>query len=57
MLHRVYILTEEIAAFLENKDLNAIEFPNQQWVSNLAFLFDSTSHLTTLISSFRERSN
>ena len=43
MLQRVHMLREEIAAFLENINMNATEFGNQKWVSNLAFLVDLTS--------------
>ena len=48
MLHRVYRLREEIATFLEQKNINAAEFRNQKWVCNLAFLVDVTSHLNKL---------
>ena len=48
MLQRVYILREETATFLENKNMNATEFRNQELVSNLAFLVDLTSHLDNL---------
>ena len=48
MLQRVHMLREKIAAFLENINMNATEFGNQKWVSNLAFLVDLTSHLKNL---------
>ncbi|XP_076811749.1 general transcription factor II-I repeat domain-containing protein 2A-like [Clavelina lepadiformis] len=48
MLARVYELRNEIATFLENKSINATEFRNPEWVSNLAFLVDLTSHLNKL---------
>ena len=48
MLARVYELRNEIATFLENKNINATEFRNPEWVSNLAFLVDLTSHLNKL---------
>ena len=48
MLARVYELRNEIANFLENKNINAVEFCNPEWVSNLAFLVDITSHLSKL---------
>ena len=48
MLARVYELRNEIATFLENKNINASEFCNPEWVSNLAFLVDLTSHLNKL---------
>ena len=48
MLQRVYRLREEIATFLEQKNINAAEFRNQKWVYNLAFLVDVTSHLNKL---------
>ena len=37
MLQRMNILKEETATFFENKNMNATEFRNQEWVSNLAF--------------------
>ena len=48
MLQRVYRLREEIATFLEQKNINAAEFRDQKWVCNLAFLVDVTSHLNKL---------
>ena len=48
MLQRVYMLREEIATFLEQKNINAAEFRDQKWVCNLAFLVDATSHLNKL---------
>ena len=45
MLTQVYELRNEIATFLENKNINATEFRNPEWVSNLAFLVNLTSHL------------
>ena len=48
MLARVYELRNEIATFLENKNINATEFRNPEWVYNLAFLVDLTSHLNKL---------
>ncbi|XP_076810261.1 general transcription factor II-I repeat domain-containing protein 2A-like [Clavelina lepadiformis] len=48
MLARVYELRNEIATFLENTSINATEFRNPEWVSNLAFLVDLTSHLNKL---------
>ena len=48
MLARVYELRNEIATFPENKSINATEFRNPEWVSNLAFLVDLTSHLNKL---------
>ena len=48
MLLSVYQLREEIAIFLEQKNLNASEFRDQKWICNLAFLVDVTSHLNKL---------
>lgn len=48
MLERVYALREEIATFLESKNLNATEFRDPKWLSRLAFLVDLTSHLNHL---------
>ena len=48
MLARVYELRIKIATFLENKNINATEFRNPEWVSNLAFLVDLTSFLNKL---------
>ena len=48
MLQRVYRLREEIATFLEQKNINAAEFRDQKWVCSLAFLVDVTSHLNKL---------
>lgn len=48
MLKRVYELREEVALFLENKNMNAAEFRDPQWISRLAFLVDLTSHLNNL---------
>ena len=48
MLQRVYRLREEIATFLEQKNINAAEFRDQKWVCNLAFLVNVTSHLNKL---------
>ena len=48
MLLRVYQLKEEIVTFLEQKKLNASEFRDQNWICNLAFLVDVTSHLNKL---------
>ena len=48
MLARMCALRNEIAMFLENKSMNATEFRNPEWVSNLAFLVDLTSHLNKL---------
>ena len=48
MLQRVYRLREEIATFLEQKNINAAEFRDQKWVCNLAFLVNSKSHLNKL---------
>ena len=48
MLARVYELRNEIATFLENKNINATEFRNPEWLSNFAFLVDLTSHLNKL---------
>ena len=45
---RVYRFREEIATFLEQKNINAAEFRDQKWVCNLAFLVDVTSHLNKL---------
>ena len=44
MLARVYELRNEIATFLENKNINATEFRNPEWVFNVAFLVGVTSH-------------
>ncbi|XP_032881422.1 general transcription factor II-I repeat domain-containing protein 2A-like [Amblyraja radiata] len=44
MLERVYALREEIATFLEGKNVNASEFRDPKWLSNLAFLVDLTAH-------------
>ena len=48
MLQRVYRLREEIATFLEQKNINAAEFRDKKWVCSLAFLVDATSHLNKL---------
>jgi hypothetical protein len=48
MLERVYALREDIATFLESKNLNATEFRDLKWLSRLAFLVDLTSHLNHL---------
>ena len=44
----MYELRSENANFLENKNINATKFRNQEWVSKLAFLVDLTSHLNIL---------
>jgi hypothetical protein len=48
MLERVYALREDIATFLESKNVNATEFRDPKWLSRLAFLVDLTSHLNHL---------
>ena len=48
MLQRVYRLREEIATFLEQKNINAAEFHDQKWDCNLAFLVDVMSHWNKL---------
>ena len=48
MLAQAYELRNEIATFLENKNINATEFHNPEWVSNLAFLVYLKSHLNKL---------
>ena len=48
MLRRVYELRNEIATFLEKKDIKVTKFRNSEWVSNLSFIVDSTSHLIKL---------
>ena len=46
MLAQVCELRNEIATFLENKNINTTElFCNPEWVSKLAFLVDLMSHL------------
>ena len=48
MLAQVDELRNEITTFLENKYINATEFCNPEWVSNLVFLVDLTLHLNKL---------
>ena len=48
MLQRVYRLREEIATFLEQKNINAAGLCDQKWVCSLAFLVDVTPHLNEL---------
>ena len=48
MLARKHKLRNEIATVLENKNINATEFRNPEWVFNLAFQVDLTSHLNKL---------
>ena len=52
MLAPVYELRNEIATFLENKNINTSEFCNPEWVSKLAFLVNLTSHLNQLYLQF-----
>ncbi len=48
MLERVFDLREEIALFLEEKNVSAEEFRDEEWITKLAFLTDITSHLNSL---------
>ena len=57
LLSRVYGLRNEIATFLENKNINALEFRNPEWVSNLAFVVDLMSHLNKLNLQLQEKNN
>ena len=48
MLQRICRLKEKIPNFLKQKNINAAEFQDQKWVSNLAILVNVTSHLHKL---------
>ncbi|XP_055490979.1 general transcription factor II-I repeat domain-containing protein 2A-like [Leucoraja erinacea] len=55
MLEKVYALREEIATFLEGKNVSASEFRDPKWLSSLAFLVDLTAHLNNLNSQLQGR--
>ena len=49
MLERVFDLREEIALFLEEKNVSAEEFRDEEWITKLAFL---TYHIALKQSQF-----
>ena len=44
----MFSLRKEIAAFLEGRNVDAVEFRDEQWIRKLAFLTDITAHLNNL---------
>ena len=48
MLQRVYVLRKEIAIFLNSKQQDSSHFQNAEWLVNLAFLVDITTHMNNL---------
>ncbi|XP_076806318.1 general transcription factor II-I repeat domain-containing protein 2B-like [Clavelina lepadiformis] len=48
MLQRVYNLRKEIVTLLQQKNMNTSYFDDPEWVTDLAFLVDLTTHLNDL---------
>ena len=48
MLQRVFDLKSEIQSFMESKGKPVVEFSDNEWMCDFAFLVDITSHVNEL---------